>query len=110
MSTGYKILNQNALFYLTFQIVDWVDIFTRKIYKDIVIESFSYCIDHKGLDLYAYVVMSNHIHLIASAREGFALSDIIRDFKKFTAKRFLEEINKPTESRNDCLPGVRQGC
>ncbi|MBL7788685.1 MAG: transposase [Chitinophagales bacterium] len=103
MSTGYKILDQNALFYLTFQIVDWVDIFTRKIYKDIVIESFSYCMEHKGLNLYAYVIMSNHIHLIASAREGFALSDIIRDFKKYTAKQFLEEINKPTESRNDWM-------
>ncbi|MBL7788681.1 MAG: transposase [Chitinophagales bacterium] len=105
MSTGYKILDQNALFYLTFQIVDWVDIFTRKIYKDIVIESFSYCMEHKGLNLYAYVIMSNHIHLIASAREGFALSDIIRDFKKHTAKRFLEEISKPTESRNDPASG-----
>ena len=51
MSTGYKILDQNALFYLTFQIVDWVDIFTRKIYKDIVIESFVYCMENKGLNL-----------------------------------------------------------
>lgn len=103
MSTGYKILDQNALFYMTFQIVDWVDIFTRKIYKDIVIESFEYCKESKGLNLYAYVIMSNHIHLIASAREGFALSDIIRDFKKYTAKQFLEEITKPTESRNDWM-------
>ena len=57
MSTGYLIHNQNGVYYLTFQIVDWVDIFTRKIYKDIVIESFKYCIEHKGLRLFAYVII-----------------------------------------------------
>ena len=39
MSTGYKIENQEALHYVTFQIVNWIDIFTRKVYRDIVIDS-----------------------------------------------------------------------
>jgi len=51
MSSGYKIANDEALYYLTFQIVGWVDIFTRKVYKDIVIESFKFCQENKGLDL-----------------------------------------------------------
>jgi len=50
------------LYYLTFQIVGWVDIFTRKNYRDIVIESFKYCQGNKGLELYAYVIISYHIH------------------------------------------------
>ena len=65
MSTRYKIERTDELYYLTFQIVGWVDIFTRKIYRDIVIESLRYCQAHKGLNLYAYVIMSNHIHLLA---------------------------------------------
>jgi REP element-mobilizing transposase RayT len=65
MSQGYQIYNQNALYYLTFQIVEWVDIFTRKEYKDIAINSFNFCRNNKGLELYAYVIMSNYIHLIA---------------------------------------------
>jgi len=43
--------------------------------------------------LYGYVIMSNHIHLIIQSRDG-KLSDLIRDFKKFTAKRILNKIQE----------------
>jgi putative transposase len=67
MSSGLKTSNSEGLYFLTFQIVGWVDLFTRKIYKDIAIESFKYCQINKGLRLFAYVIMSNHIHLIAKS-------------------------------------------
>lgn len=103
MSQGYQIYNQEALYYLTFQVVEWVDIFTRREYKDIVVDSFDFCRKKKGLELFAYVIMTNHIHLIARAKEGFSLSDIIRDFKKFTANQLLEKIREPQESRRDWM-------
>jgi len=53
--------------------------------------------------LYAYVIMTNHIHLIARAKEGFLLSDIIRDYKKYTANTLLTLIKEPTESRSDWM-------
>jgi REP element-mobilizing transposase RayT len=98
MSTGYQIKDANALHFLTFQIVDWVDIFTRKVYKDIVIDSFRYSIDNKGFEVFAYVIMSNHIYLIANSRNG-SLSETIRDIKKFTSRRILETIHDIPESR-----------
>jgi len=65
MSAGYKISEKEGLYYLTFQIVAWLDIFTRKIYRDIVIESFKYCQEHKGLELYAYVIIRyGHMRII----------------------------------------------
>ena len=100
MSTGYQIKDQEALHFLTFQIVDWVDIFTRRIYKDIIIDSFKYAIDNKGFQLFAYVIMSNHIHLIAHNNYG-NLSDNIRDIKKFTSKKIVETIYEIPESRKD---------
>ena len=103
MNTGYQILDQEVLYYCTFQIVKWVVLFTRRIYRDIVIESFLYCQNMKGLELYAYVIMSNHIHVIVKAKPNFKLSNIIRDFKKYTAHRFLEEINTSKESRKDWI-------
>ena len=87
MSTGYKLSEENGCYYLTLQVVGWVDIFTRKVYRDIVIDSLKYCQQNKGLSLFAYVIMSNHIHLLAQSEYG-KLSDIIRDFKSFTSKRF----------------------
>ncbi|OFX83092.1 MAG: hypothetical protein A2W99_13350 [Bacteroidetes bacterium GWF2_33_16] len=65
MPTGYQIEDQNAAYYLAFQVVFWIDIFTRKIYRDIIIESLKYCQQEKGLEVYAFVIMSNHIHLLA---------------------------------------------
>ncbi len=103
MSQGYQIYNQQALYFLTFQVVNWVDIFTRVEYKDIITDSFDYCRKNKGLELYAYVIMSNHIHLISRAKENYRLSDIIRDFKKFTANQLLDKIKLPAESRSDWM-------
>jgi REP element-mobilizing transposase RayT len=102
MSTGYKISEKNGLYFLTFQVVGWVDIFTRKVYKDIVIESFVYCQNNKGLELFAYVIMSNHIHLLARCITG-DLSGIIRDFKNFKSKKFLLQLGDNTESRRDWM-------
>jgi hypothetical protein len=58
MSTGYKIIEQDALLYLTLQVVDWVDVFTRTVYRDIEIDSLRYYQENKGLKVYAFVMMS----------------------------------------------------
>jgi len=62
MSTGYQIRDQAALYYLTIQVVDWIDVFTRLAYRDIILDSFRYCQANKGLQIFWYVIMSNHIH------------------------------------------------
>jgi REP element-mobilizing transposase RayT len=102
MSTGYKIQDQEALHYLTFQVVNWIDIFTRKVYRDIIIDSLKYCQENKGLELYGYVIMSNHIHVLIRASNN-NLSDIIRDFKTHTSKIIIHEIQEGRESRKEWL-------
>ena len=102
MSTGYKIEDQEALHYVTFQIVNWVDIFTRQVYRDIVIDSLKFCQANKGLEIYAFVVMSNHIHILLRSSIG-KLSDTIREFKSFTAKQMLLAIEMEAESRRDWM-------
>ena len=88
----YKILDQHGLNFVTITVVDWVDVLVRKAYKDIIIESLKYCQKEKGLVVCAYVIMSSHLHLIVEAGGSIPLSDILRDFKKFTAKQILHEI------------------
>ena len=102
MTTGYKIDFPGNAYFLTFTVVDWVDIFTRQVYRDIVIESFKYCRQFKGLQIWAFVIMSNHIHCILSARND-NLSDILRDFKRHTASKILALIQSPKESRRDWM-------
>jgi REP element-mobilizing transposase RayT len=102
MSTGYQIYNQSGSYFLTLQVVDWIDIFSRKVYRDIILDSLDYCRKNKGLQIWAYVIMTNHIHCILSAENG-NLSDIIRDFKRHTASNIIAEIQESTESRKDWM-------
>jgi REP element-mobilizing transposase RayT len=50
--------------------------------------------------LYGFVIMSNHIHMIIQSNEG-KLSDLLRVFKKFTAKSILDNIQTEPESRRN---------
>ena len=67
-------------------------------YKELIVENLNYCIQQKGLSVFAYVIMSNHLHLIIQSRNG-DLSNIIRDFKKFTSKAIIKLVKSHQESR-----------
>lgn len=54
--------------------------------------------------MHAYVIMSNHVHLIVSAgRSDVALEDIMRDHKKFTSRQIVAAIDNPAESRRSSV-------
>lgn len=98
--SGFKIHNHQQPHFITFAVVDWIDVFTRPLYKTVIIESLEYCRIEKGLNIHGWCIMTNHLHLVISAKEGFNLSDILRDFKKYTAKVILEDLEtNPKESR-----------
>ncbi|WPP49060.1 REP-associated tyrosine transposase [Catalinimonas niigatensis] len=103
MGNAYKIRDKEGLYFVTFTIVGWADVFTRQIYRDCILDSFRYCIQHKGLNVHAYVIMSNHLHAILSAKEGEDLPSIIRDLKKFTSKAIVKAIQSGPESRRAWL-------
>ncbi|TAE16504.1 MAG: transposase [Bacteroidetes bacterium] len=101
---GYQIKDQNAIHFITFSVIEWVDVFTRTEYADIVVQSLQYCQQNKGLDIHAWVLMSNHIHLLISAKADYYLSDILRDFKKFTSAKIIQAIEaNPRESRRNWM-------
>ena len=118
MSTNYRITTPYKPYFLTLTLVEWVDLFTRERYKRIIIDSLRYSIKEKGLLLHAFVIMSNHIHLIAKVSDdGLSLSDIIRDIKRFTAKEIYTMLKSDkTESRKNWLlwifesQGKRSSC
>jgi putative transposase len=100
---GYKIRNQAEAHFITFAVEQWVDVFTRKDYRDIVLESIRHCQKEKGLLLHGWCIMSNHIHLIASTKNN-DLSNILRDFKKFTSKQIIKAIqDNQHESRREWM-------
>lgn len=74
-------------YFLAFQVVGWADVYTRKIYRDLILENLTYCRNEKGIYVFGYGIMGNHLHLIVQQRDG-KLSDWVRDFKKFTSNSF----------------------
>ena len=102
MSTGYQIKEQDKLYFLTLQVVYWIDIFTRQRYRDIIIDSLKYSQENKGLEIFAYVIMSNHIHIIARSNND-NLSQTTGGIKKFTSKKIINSIKEEQESRRDWL-------
>ncbi|AWW31239.1 transposase [Echinicola strongylocentroti] len=100
----YSISDQHGVYFLTLTVVDWLDVFTRKEYKLEVVDSLNYCVGKKGLELYAWCLMSNHLHLLARAREPFRISDFLRDFKKYVAARILDSLGRESiESRRSWI-------
>ena len=103
MVDKYRIWDAAGIYFLTMTIVDWVDLFTRPTHKLLSVEALHYCQRAKGLQLYAWCLMPSHLHLIAAAREGYHLSDFLRDFKKFTSNQLIGRIQDEPESRREWL-------
>ena len=104
MQQGQKQnLKSDKAYYITMTVVGWLDVFTRKNHRDVLIESLKYCQKEKGLIIYAYVIMSNHIHMIVQTSEPHQIKDTIRDFKKFTSKKILFQIQNEPESRREWM-------
>ena len=57
------------IYFLTITVIEWINIFTKPRYFEVLRDSLQYCIEHKGLMLYEYVFMTNHIHLIVGVRD-----------------------------------------
>jgi len=104
MSRKYKFHNPDGTYFVTFAVNGWVDVFTTNQYKDILIDNLAYCCQNKGLEIFAWCIMTNHVHFIARATEQESFSDILRDFKKFTSKAVIKAIQEnDRESRKEWL-------
>jgi REP element-mobilizing transposase RayT len=71
-----------------------------------LLDSWRHCQQEKGLLLYAWCIMSNHLHFIASSKNA-DLSGVLRDFKKFTSKEVIKAIeNNSSESRRNWMLSI----
>jgi len=103
MSVRYKFRDQTKLHFVSFAVVYWIDVFVRNEYKDILLDSLRFCQNQKGLDIYAWCIMTSHVHLIIGTHQE-KLENIMRDFKSHTSRELKKEIkNNIRESRKDWM-------
>ena len=91
MSRKYKFGDNDKLYFISYAVVYWIDVFVRKEYLDIVIDSWKYCQQHKGLEIYGWVIMPSHVHLIIGSNKD-KLDGIVRDMKSHTSTRLRKCI------------------
>jgi REP element-mobilizing transposase RayT len=77
--------------------VEWLPVFTRKPYFEAIINPLQFYRQNKGLKVFAYVIMDNHLHMIVGSDN---LSKVLKEFKSFTAR---EIIRVATEERKNWL-------
>jgi len=106
MSSKYKIGDGAIPHFVTFTVVGWVDVFSREQYKEILVESLDYSLKQKGLLLHAWVIMTNHAHLVISS-DTAKIADIIRDVKKYTSKQIIKTLqDNEKESRKEWMLNI----
>ena len=83
--------------------INWIDLFVRNEYKEVMIESWKSCQANKGLEICAWCIMPSHVHMIIGS-ESNPLENIMRDMKSFTSRKLRETIEQnQQESRKEWL-------
>ncbi|MFC7346554.1 transposase [Chryseobacterium zhengzhouense] len=104
MSRNYKFHNPEGLYFISFAVAGWLDVFIRNEYKEILLESLRFCQKNKGLEIHAWCIMSSHVHLIFRSVNGQKPELLIGDFKRSTSKAIVQTIKEnPTERRKEFL-------
>ncbi|WP_423127960.1 transposase [Gaoshiqia sp. Z1-71] len=105
MSRNYKFHNPDGVYFVSFAVVNWLDVFAGKEYKSILIESLRYCQQKKGMEIFAWCIMSSHVHLVFRRACEQKPELLLGDFKRFTGKSIVKAIiDNPKESRKEFLP------
>ena len=105
MSEFLKANTVDAPYFIKLTTVGWIDIFTRPLYNHELIKNLQFCQQERSLEIYTYVIMSSHIHMIVRRQvQHGLLSTLLRNFKSATAKKLIKSIiENPEESRKEWL-------
>ena len=104
MSRNYKFHNPEGVYFVSFAVVEWLDVFIRNEYKTILINSLRFCQQNKNMEIFVWCIMSNHVHLIFRSAGEQKPGLLIGDFKRFTSKAIVNTIKEnPNESLKEFL-------
>ena len=96
----HTIKKEFTPYYLTITVTEWLPIFEHEPIRAIIIDSLNFLIKNRSLIIYGYCIMNNHLHMIANSEKPFLLSDVMRDFKKFTSRNIALELEKNLDEKH----------
>src|SRR5699024_10400958 len=102
MSRNYRFHNPDGLYFVSFAIVYWLDVFINDEYKNILLDSISFCKKEKGMEVIAWCIMNTHVHLIFRSLGDQEPGRLLGDLKRFTSKSIVKSIKyNPKEYRKE---------
>jgi REP element-mobilizing transposase RayT len=81
---------------MTATINHWQPLFTRTETVEIVLDSWRFLQREAEFEIYGYIILENHLHLIASSPD---LSRDMQRFKSYTAKRIIDYLEQTQAKR-----------
>jgi putative transposase len=84
----------NPIQFFTATILEWKHLLKKDIYKNIIIDSFEFLVRNNRVEIYGFVIMPNHIHLIWKINNNLKREDVQRDFMKYTAQQIKFDLQK----------------
>ena len=104
MSRNYKFHNPKGVYFVSFAVVEWINVFTRNQYKKILLNSLEFCQKNKGLEVFAWCIMTNHVHLVFRVSGSESPQNVLGDLKKFTSREIINTIKENSrESRKEWM-------
>jgi len=85
----YRFVGNDAPYFMTMTVNHWLPVFTRPETVEILLESWRYLRKHHDFRLHGYVVLENHLHLIAGSPQ---IGTDIQRFKSYTARRIIDHL------------------
>lgn len=99
MSSKYKFVNPESVYFVTARVLDWVAVFTRNLYRDILLDSFRFCQKNHGLQIHACELIPNHFQMICPFTIGHESRLTFKSIKNFTLIKIKNAIlNNSKES------------
>lgn len=92
----YRFTGDEAPHFMTMTVNNWLPVFTRRVTVEILLDSWRYLRGHAGLRIHGFVILENHLHLVAGSPD---LQGDVRRFKSFTARSILDYLKAQNDRR-----------
>jgi len=96
MSRNYKFHNPEDAYFVSFAVVEWIDVFTSNEYKDIILESLIFSQQNKAMEVFAWCELTSHVHLVFRSAGEYEPEYLLGGFKKFTSRNIIQTIIENT--------------
>ncbi len=89
--SSYKFIDKDQAYFLTSTVVEWLPIFSDPQIAEILFESLRFLQRERSLIKYAYMILENHLHMVASSED---MGKTMKEFKSYTAAEIVDYLEK----------------